>query len=390
MKACRSGPFDRQSVRPLLEQTIGVPFTEGNDVRILQNGVEIFPTMLEAIDAAERRIDFATFVYWSGEIARRFADALAEKAHAGVRVRVLLDAIGAKPMRKELLETMSCAGVEIRWFRPIATWRLWRTDKRGHRKILVCDDAVAFTGGVGIADEWEGDARNPDEWRDTHVAISGPAINGLRAAFLDNWREAGAWEFEDTVARPASQDGGVAVQVVRGSATVGWTDMATMLRSLVSMSQERLRITTAYFNPDSVLVTLLLEAIERHVDVRLLVPGRHCDSRLSQLAGHASMCRLLEAGARFWMYHRTMLHAKVVTVDSCVSMIGSPNFNHRSMGKDEECCVIVLSEDVVGRLDTRFDSDCAVAEEQAAGDWKSRGAWLRLKERGARILQEQL
>lgn len=383
-------PLDTAHFRPLLEQTVGVPFVEGNEVRILQNGEQIFPAMLEAIAAARRRVDFATFVYWTGDIAQRFAETLADRARAGVQVRVLLDAFGAKPMRRELLDRMSRDGVEIRWFRPIATWRLWRTDKRTHRKILVCDDDVGFTGGVGIAAEWEGDARNPHEWRDTHLQIRGPAITGLRAAFLDNWTEAGTWEFDDRVAQPARRDAGIPVQVVRASATIGWTDTASLLRSLVCLSRMRLRIVTAYFNPDRVIETLLLGAIERGVDVRILVPGRYCDSRMSQLAGYGSMCRLLEAGARVWMYHRTMLHAKIVTVDSTASMIGSPNLNYRSMGKDEECCVVMLSPDIAHALDSRFDDDCAGAEEQSAEHWKNRGAWLRVKERCARLIAEQL
>jgi cardiolipin synthase len=259
-----------------------------------------------------------------------------------------------------------------------------------HRKLLVCDDERAFTGGVGIAEEWEGDARNPDEWRDIQVEIRGPAISALRAAFLDNWNEAGEWEFDDVVASPTQHPDGVPVQVVRGSTTIGWTDMAALLRSLVSLARTELRLVTAYFNPDEVLVELLLAALRRGVDVRLLVPGRYCDSRLSQLAGYDSMCRLLDAGARVWMLHRTMLHAKTIAVDSSIAMVGSPNLNFRSMGKDEECCVVMLSETTANVLEARFDEDCRGAEEQQARDWAERGRWLRFKERCARTIEEQL
>lgn len=374
----------------MLEQAIGRPFVGGNDVRILQNGVEIFPAMLEAVAAAERRIDFATFVYWTGDIAQTFARALSERARAGVQVRVLLDAFGAKPMRADLLEAMRDAGVAIRWFRPIRTWRVWRVDKRTHRKILVCDDTVGFTGGVGIAEEWEGDARNPDEWRDMHVAIRGPAISGLRAAFFDNWIEAGEWEFDDVVARPARQAADIRVQVVRASTTIGWTDTAALLRSVVCLGNRRMRIVTAYFNPDAVLVELLLAARKRGVDVRILVPGPCCDSRLSQLAGFESMCKLMEAGVRVWMYQRTMLHMKALTVDSSLAVVGSPNLNFRSMGKDEECCVVILSSDIAAQIDSRFEDDCRDAEEQDHEAWARRGWWPRLKERCAAMIEEQL
>jgi cardiolipin synthase len=280
--------------------------------------------------------------------------------------------------------------VQIRWFRPLSKLRPWRNDKRTHRKLLICDDTVGFTGGVGIADEWKGDARNPSEWRDTHVAIRGPAINGLRAAFVDNWNEAGEWEFDERVARPAARAGNIPVQVVRASTTIGWTDTANLLRGLISISKRQLRLVTAYFNPDKTLVEQLLAANRRGVDIRILVPGPHCDSRLSQLAGFESMQRLMAAGIRVWMYQRTMLHAKVITVDSNVAMIGSANLNFRSMNKDEECCVVMLSGDIAQELDDRFDDDCRDAEEQLADDWKSRSRFLRLQERCARLIKEQV
>ncbi len=391
IETCPHGATPKNDVfRQLLEQATGQPFTDGNQVRILQNGVEIFPAMLEAIRSAERRIDFATFVYWKGGIAQAFADDLSERARAGTRVQVLLDSFGAKPMRRELLEQMTRAGVRIRWFRPLSKLRPWRVDKRTHRKLLVCDDTIGFTGGVGIADEWNGDARNPDEWRDVHVAIRGPAIIGLRAAFIDNWNEAGDWEFDDRVTCPAAGIGTVPVQVIRASTTLGWTDAANLLRALISLSKKQLRLVTAYFNPDKTLVDLLLAAKKRGVDVRILVPGAHCDSRLSQLAGFENMEKLLEAGVRIWMYQRTMLHAKVMTVDSEVAMIGSANLNYRSMNKDEECCVVMLSDELAKSLDERFDDDCRQSDEQDTDDFKSRGAFLRLQERCARLLKEQL
>ncbi len=376
--------------RLLLEQSIGHHFTDGNSIKILQNGVQIFPAMLEAIDRASQRIDFATFVYWTGNIAERFAEALAKKARSGVPVRVLLDSFGSKKMDRALVKDMQVAGADVRWFRPLATWRIWRSDKRTHRKLLICDDDVAFTGGVGIAEEWEGDARNPQEWRDTHLALRGPAVTGLRAAFLDNWNEAGDWHFEKQVAEPHRQEANLSVLVVRASATIGWTDTAAMLRSLVSLSARRLRIVTAYFNPDDKLVDLLMSAAERGVDVQILVPGKYCDSRLSQLAGHQHIERLLEGGVRLWRYQKTMLHAKVMTVDSHVAFVGSANFNYRSMGKDEECSVIAISSELAEELDESFLKDCEVAEPYDLQDWRSRGALLRMQERCSRLIIEQL
>jgi cardiolipin synthase len=369
---------------------MGRRFTDGNSIDVLENGVQIFPAMLEAVASARHRVDFVTYVYWTGEIARRFAEALAERAKAGVRVRVLLDAFGCKKMEDRLVEGMKTAGVDVRWFRPVATWRLWRSDKRTHRKLLVCDDKVAFTGGVGIAEEWEGDARNPGEWRDTHVAVRGPAVTELRAAFLDNWNEAGDWHFESRASSPEDQASDTAVQVLRSSTTIGWTDAAAMLRTLISLSEKKLRIVTAYFNPDVKLAQLIAAAAQRGVDVQILVPGQYCDSRLSQLAGHRHIEPLLQSGVQMWHYERTMLHAKLVTVDGKIACIGSVNMNHRSVGKDEECCVIALSEDLAAQLDESFARDKASAEPYTLSEWQRRGSLLRLKERCARMLVEQL
>ena len=175
--------------RRTLEGVVGIPATEGNRVTVLHNGCEIFPAMLDAIRGAEQTIDFLTFVYWKDEIGTEMADALCHRAKAGVRVRVLLDAWGSRPIENHLIDDMIEAGVQLRWLRPLSRVRLGEVNHRTHRKVLVVDESVAFTGGVGISDLWHGDARNEHEWRDTHFGVEGPAVDGLRAAFLDNWVE---------------------------------------------------------------------------------------------------------------------------------------------------------------------------------------------------------
>lgn len=175
--------------RYVLEKTLGIPFTEHNRVDVLLNGNEIFPAMLESIRQAEKQVNFLTFVYWSGQVAEDFAAAFARKAKEGVNVRVLLDAYGAAFMLSEISRLMIDNGVEVRWFRPFTRWKVWEMDNRSHRKILVCDGSVGFTGGVGIAEEWEGNARDPSEYRDTHFRIRGGSVRGLQAAFMENWIE---------------------------------------------------------------------------------------------------------------------------------------------------------------------------------------------------------
>ncbi|XKH59008.1 phospholipase D-like domain-containing protein [Halomonas sediminis] len=373
-----------------LEYALGMPFTEGNRVDVLRNGVEIFPAMLGAIRAARESIEMVTFVYWTGDIARKFAHALADRAREGVVVRLVLDSIGAKKMAQELVTLMEEAGVEIRWFRPFNLLRLWHIDKRTHRKILICDGKVGFTGGVGIASEWEGDARNEHEWRETHIRVYGPSVIGLYSAFLDNWNERGGWQWRPIHHRAQAYENGVPIQFLRASSTIGWTETAAILRSLVSISQIRLRIVTAYFVPDSVLINAMITAVKRGVEVEVLVPGAHNDSRLSQLAGQPSIEVLLKAGVKVWAFQPTVLHAKIVTVDGILSSVGSVNVNQRSMGKDEECSAMMFCKDVVARLDADFDDDCKRAIPLSAEQFKRRSGWVRLKERAARLIVEQL
>src|SRR5665213_1464209 len=171
----------RVQARRVLEGVVGIPATENNQITVLNNGCEIFPAMLDAVRAAEHTIDFLTFVYWKGAIGTELAEALGQRAKAGVRVRVLLDAWGSRPIEHRLIDDMMSAGVRLRWFRPLHRFRFGEVNHRTHRKVLVVDESIGFTGGVGISDLWQGDARNELEWRDTHFRVEGPAVDGLRA-----------------------------------------------------------------------------------------------------------------------------------------------------------------------------------------------------------------
>ncbi|MFK7828302.1 MAG: phosphatidylserine/phosphatidylglycerophosphate/cardiolipin synthase family protein [Congregibacter sp.] len=382
--------MDTAYYRDYLEFATGVPFTDGNAVETLQNGDQIFAAMLDAINRAEHCVDFLTFVYWTGAIAEEFALALAARSQAGVSVRVLLDSYGAKQIPPRCLEIIEAAGVNVRWFRPLGTRRAWRIDKRTHRKILTADDRIGFTGGVGIAQEWTGNARTQSEWRDSHFRFDGPCVAGLKAAFLENWNEAGDWGMTAATGMHSTHAEGVPVQIIRSCSTVGWTEMAGLIRTLVSVSKHSLSIVTPYFVPDPKLIELLCGAAARGVDVRIMVPGEFCDERLSQLAGYTSVEELLTAGVQIFRYQHTNLHMKIIIVDGVVSCVGSSNLNHRSMGKDEECCAVVLSEALAGELLSTFKADLLHAEALDLNSWRSRSLSLRVKERLARLLVEQL
>jgi cardiolipin synthase len=341
-----------------MEALLGVSAVGGNRLRVLRNGDEIFPAMVEAIEAAAHSVDLLTYVYWTGRPAHDVAHALAQRARAGVAVRVLVDAVGGWPMDRELTTLMTDAGAQVHRFRRPWVRSPFTHNHRTHRKVLVVDGRIGFTGGVGIAAEWEGDARGPDEWRDTHLRLDGPAVAGLQAAFVQNWAETtGCPERPQRDYPPLPGVGDDVVQVVRGTATVGWDDMQTAWYGLITSAQRRLRLSTAYFAPDDFFVGLLVEAAERGVEVDVLLPGPYIDKRVSHVASQRYEPMLLSAGARVWRYQATMLHTKLMTVDGSLAMVGSSNFNRRSMEHDEEVSVIVHGGTVPAVLDEHFDDD---------------------------------
>lgn len=370
-------------LRRTLTSVSGVPTTPGNRLDLLRNGDEIFPAMLAAIEDATTSIDFLTFIYWSGSIGTQFADALGRAAERGARVRVLLDMVGAKSIDRKIVRRMKDRGVDVRWFRPPSPLHPIRANHRTHRKVLVCDERIGFTGGVGIADEWLGDGHTDGAWRDTHVRMTGPAVNGLRGAFLDNWIEtapelfdADIDEFPD-LGSPGDGD----VQVIMGTAEPGWNPISMTVRALVELAGERIRVTTAYFAPDDDLTGRLVAASERGVDVQLLIPGPCADKRFVQLAGEARYRELLDAGIQVWNYQPSMLHAKVMTVDGAVAVMGSANFNHRSTSLDEEVNLVVFDERFATELDDDFDTDVTRSESIDLTRWTHRNVPQRLLER---------
>ncbi|MDX3310457.1 phospholipase D-like domain-containing protein [Streptomyces sp. NPDC054884] len=368
-------------IRRRLERLIGIAATEGNALTALRNGDEIFPAMLAGIRSAEHTVDMMTFVYWKGDIAREFARALADRARAGVRVRLLLDGFGSRLIEKGLLAEMDQAGVQVAWFRRPLFLSPLKQNHRCHRKVLVVDEQTAFTGGVGIAEEWCGNARNAHEWRDTHVEVSGPAVDGMAAAFAQNWAECHDELFDERDRfiqhRPM---GDAVVQVVRGSASFGWQDMQTLIRVMLESAERRFRLATAYFAPDDYFVDLLCATSGRGAEIEILLPGPHTDKRVCRLAGQHHYEALTACGVRIYQYQPTMMHAKVITVDGVAALVGSTNFNRRSLDHDEEIMLAVLDETFTGTLDSHFDDDVRAATLIREGRWKRRSVLQRARE----------
>ncbi len=375
--------------RRRLEGLLGVPATAGNTVEVLRNGDAIFGSMLEAISSATRSIDFLTFVYWQGDITEQFAAAFAERAQAGVRVRVLLDALGCRNISRRQMKAMRAAGCDVRWFRPIDS-PLRRANHRTHRKLLICDEIVGFTGGVGIAQEWTGNGDSPDSWRDTHFRVTGPAVDGIRGAFVDNWVETGPLEIDALFDHFPDHDttGASIIQVIAGAAEAGGNDIASMLEILISSAKRNIRITTAYFNPDDELSALLIGAAHRGVTIEVLVPGQYADKRFVQIVGEARFSELLDEGISIRMYNRTMLHAKILTVDGEVASVGSANINQRSFQYDEEVNLVIFDEAVVAELDQHFQDDLAHSKDVDPEWWAERSMVQRAAERAATVVAD--
>ena len=286
------------------EALTGAPISVGNEIDLLINGDEIFPVYLQTIAEAEQTLDLLTYVYWTGEIAKDVAHAVAERARAGVECNVLLDALGAVKMDRDLVAHMTDAGANVTFFRPPKPYAVRRLENRTHRKILVADGSVGLIGGVGIAEEWTGSAQDPDHWRDTHVRVRGPVVRGLEGAFAESWLEATGTVLATRghLATFDEEAEGWPMQVVRSKAGVGDTNVEVLYYLAIASARARIDLTAAYFAPRPAFTEALIAAAERGVEIRVLVPGEHIDKPFVRVAGRVSYDTLIDAGVRIWEY----------------------------------------------------------------------------------------
>lgn len=355
------------------------PIASRNEIEMYVNGEEIFPPMLEAIRSAETAIDFLTFVYWSGDIAREFAEALSEASERGVEVRVLLDAFGALKMPDELIDRMEAAGCHIAWYHPFEWYTLQRLNNRTHRKVLVTDRRLAFTGGVGIAEEWTGDAEDPDHWRDTHFRIRGPAVRHLHAAFADNWRRATGEVLADPIPEDSLDGRGTVLATPLATSPRGRaSDIGVAVWLLLARAEEAVDIATPYFLPDQNIVDAIAATAARGVRVRLLVPGPYLDKKIIRWASYATFDDLIDGGVEVWEYQPTMMHAKTMVVDGRWSMIGSANFDNRSMELNDELVLIVDDAPLAERITASYEADLERSKQLSMDELGRRKLYQRL------------
>ncbi len=374
------------------ETLTGAPISRGNDVDLLINGDQIFPAYVGAIQEAQDTINLLTYAYWRGEIATEVADALCERARAGVECNVIVDAVGAAKMDRKLVRAMREAGVTVCYFRPPKPYAVKRLQHRTHRKLLIVDGRLGFTGGVGIAEEWTGDAQDPDHWRDTHVRVRGPVVRGLQGAFAENWLECTGAVLAGERYLPDLEpiDGGGAMQVMRSSATIGDTNAEALTYLALAAAKRTIELTSAYFVPRPAFSDALVEAAERGVDLKIIVPGPYIDKGIVRTAGRRAYEQLIDAGVRIFEYQPTMLHAKTLMVDDVWSSVGSVNFDNRSFQLHDEVTLCVQSERFAGELHEAFERDLQASEEIDPSRWRKRGARQRAAEAITKFARREL
>ncbi len=380
---------------PQFERAMGVllgpGILGGNEVVELLNGDQIFPPMLEAIRKAQHSITFETYIYWSGDIGKQFADALSERARAGVKVHVLLDWVGSAKIEESFLTEMKAAGVEIEKFHEPSWYDLARLNNRTHRKLLVADGGIGFTGGVGIAPAWTGNAQDPDHWRDTHFQIRGPVVAQMQATFLDNWLKATGRVMHGPEYFPAlAPVGDQRAQMFSSSPASGSESMQLMYHLAITAAERSIDLSAAYFVPDTLTRKLLMDALQRGVRVRLITPGEHTDTDIVKAASRATWGELLQAGAQIHEYQPTMYHCKVMIVDQRMVSVGSTNFDNRSFRLNDEANLNVYDSGIAARLTATFEDDLQRSRPVTYADWLNRPWTEKLAERLVSVLHSQL
>jgi cardiolipin synthase len=370
---------------------LGPSIQGGNRVEPLENGDEIFPAMLKEIRSARRTVTFETYIYWSGRIGKEFADALSERARAGVRVHVLLDWVGAGKMDGAVLEEMESSGVQVRKYHPIRWYNLARMNNRTHRKLLVVDGRVGFTGGVGIADEWSGHAQDAHHWRDSHFRIEGPAVGEMQAAFADNWLKTEGEVIHGEAYFPElAPTGGALAQVFISSAGGGSESARLMYLLSIASARSSVRIAASYFVPDDLTIETLVAARRRGVAIEVVLPGDKIDSRVVRKASRARWGDLLRAGVEIYEYQPTMYHCKIMIVDDLWVSVGSTNFDNRSFRLNDEANLNVFDGDFARGQIAAFEADKAKSRRITLEDWEHRPLQEKLSEYTAVLLRSQL
>lgn len=362
----------------------GPPMTPGNKIEILENGDGIFPAMLAAISSAQKTVNFEAYIFWSGKVGASFRDALAERASHGVEVRVLLDAVGSpgRKLKADDVDAMRRAGCRVEFFHSPHPWKIWVLNHRNHRRVLVVDGKIGFTGGVGFADEWLGNADAPEHWRDTQVRVEGPAVRGLQRAFQENWSEVTGEPLVGDEFFPGLEPAGPSSAAVVPSSPLAAMSGARRVYAIsLAAATKEIWIANSYFVPDEQTSGLLVAAVKRGVDVRIIIPSdHHIDVPATKVAGRASFGPLLAGGVKMFEYEPTMFHLKTMVVDGIFSTVGSANFDDRSFDLNEEVNLFVYDDAFAGLMKQRYEQDLSHCRPYTLAMWRNRPPIKRLTE----------
>lgn len=401
--------FDR-----VMGNLLGPTLVNGNRIQTLVNGDEFFTAMLHDIRNAQKTLTFEMFVYWKGEIGRLFAEAVAERARAGVHCHILLDYVGSKKMDHKLVDQMKQAGAQVEIYHPLKWYMLDRINNRTHRKIIVVDGVIGYTGGAGMGDEWSGNAQDKNHWRDTHYRFEGPVVGQLQTAFMDNWLKTRSEVLHDATYFPkiewitsaslnttaalatAPQTSGTAIatevraQSFKSSYEDGSENARLMFLMAVACARKSIIIQNSYFVPDDICVYALVKALKRGVKVEVIMPGPITDEKLVRNAGRSLYGRLLQAGAHLYEYQPTFMHCKVMVVDEFFSSVGSVNMDERAFHLNDENNVNVYNREFARQQTEIIRNDITKCKEYTLEEWKKRGWWEKVKERFARMFRTQI
>jgi cardiolipin synthase len=369
----------------------GMPLVPGNQIALFNNGDEFYPEMLEAVESAQRSITMEQYIFWDGRVGQRFAEAFAEKARAGIPVKLLLDAIGSSTLGETILKILEAGGCQLAWFRPIHWYTIVRANHRNHRKSLIVDGTVAFTGGAGLADHWLGKAKNARSWRDVMIRVKGPAALVQQSGFAQNWLQCTGEILtgHDYFPMPGSA-GNVDIQTILSSPFEGIGTAGTMHLIALQCARRHIYIANPYFIPDARLIDMLARAVARGVAVKLMVAGKHNDTWWARQNSLRLYGKLLEAGVEIFEFLPTMLHQKTVIVDDAWASVGTANFDNRSLALNEETSVCFHDRALVNRLHDIFLADLERCRKVRLADWKRRGFWQRAGEQFASLIEDQV
>ncbi len=364
-----------------LATLVNGPITRGDRYDVLQNGDEIYAAMLDAIRGARLRIALETYNFNEGEIGETFTSALVDAARRGVLVRVILDSFGASVPPKDLADRLEEAGARVVWFNPLRPWTVEATNYRTHRKLLIVDGEVAFTGGAGIADQWLGHAQDEDHWRDTQFRIQGPAVRLFEACFFENWVEGGGADAPELTLDEPPAAGAARSVVIWSNPTGGVSNVKLLYLYSIAAARRTLDIQSPYFIPDASAREAFFDARRRGVRIRILTDGDITDAKPVKHASRDIYQDLLDAGIEIHEYVPTMMHAKAMVVDGTWSVFGSGNFDNRSLELNDEITVAVADADLGRRVTAAFDADLARSRQWHAADWRRRPWHWKVRER---------